>query len=143
MEPNADQSQIRSALKDMVCADPDIVFAVVFGSQLSGTATHSSDFDIAVKFTADCSERNRFKKRCVLSGELQHEEFPFIDVSDIDSLPLDVAHDAVNGDLLCGDERVFEQFKTDIEAEFDEKRETLRRHQRTVIDRIAEDGLRG
>ncbi len=33
MEPNADQSQIRSALKDVVCADPDVVFAVVFGSQ--------------------------------------------------------------------------------------------------------------
>ncbi|ERG92994.1 nucleotidyltransferase domain-containing protein [Haloquadratum walsbyi] len=105
MEPNTDQSQIRSALKDVVCADPDVVFAVVFGSQVSETVPHSSDFDIAVKFTADCSERNRFKKRCVLSGELQHEEFTFIDVSDIDSLPLDVAHDAVNGDLLCGDER--------------------------------------
>ncbi|WP_254921655.1 nucleotidyltransferase domain-containing protein [Halorubrum sp. Ea1] len=61
MEPNADQSQIRSALKDVVCADPDVVFTVVFGSQLSGTATHSSDFDIAVKFTTDCSERDRFK----------------------------------------------------------------------------------
>ncbi|RLM49982.1 nucleotidyltransferase domain-containing protein [Halorubrum sp. Atlit-28R] len=143
MEPNADQSQIHSALKDVVCADPDVVFAAVFGSQLSGTATHSSDIDIAVKFTADCSERDRFKKRCVLSGELQHEEFPFIDVSDIDSLPLGVAHDAVNGDLLCGDKRAFEQFKTDIEADLDEQRETLRRHQRTVIDRIAEDGLRG
>ncbi|WP_176450733.1 type VII toxin-antitoxin system MntA family adenylyltransferase antitoxin [Halorubrum ezzemoulense] len=142
MEPNADQSQIRSALKDVVCADPDIVFAVVFGSQLSGTVTHSSDFDIAVKFTADCSERDRFKKRCVLSGELQGEDRPFIDVSDIDSLPLDVAHDVVNGELLCGDKQAFEQFKTDIKAEFDEQREMLRRHQRTVIDRIAEDGLR-
>lgn len=136
MEPNADQPRIRSALKDVVCADPDVVFAVAFGSQLSGTATRSSDFDIAVKFTADCSERDRFKKRCVLSGELQHEEFPFIDVSDIDSLPLDVAHDAVNGDLLCGDTRAFEQFKTEIEAEFDEQRETLRQHQRAVIDRV-------
>ena len=143
MEPNADQPQIRSALKDVVCADPDVVFAVAFGSQLSGTVTRSSDFDIAVKFTAACSERDRFKNRCVLSGELQHEEFPFIDVSDIDSLPLDVAHDAVNGDLLCGDKRAFEQFKTEIEAEFDSQRETLRQHQRTVIDRIAEDGLRG
>ena len=143
MEPNADQSQIRSALKDVICVDPDVVFAVVFGSQLSGTATYSSDFEIAVKFTADCSERDRFNKRCVLSGELQHEQFPFIDVSDIDSLPLDVAHDAVNGELLCGDKQAFEQFKTDIEAEFDEQRETLRQHQRSVIDRIAEDGLRG
>jgi len=143
MEPSADQPQIRSALKTVVCADPDVVFAVVFGSQLSGTGTRSSDVDIAVKFTADCSGRDRFKKQCVLSGELQHEEFPFIDVSDIDSLPLDVAHDAVNGNLLCGDERAFEQFKTDIEVKFDGQRETLRQHQRAVIDRIAEDGLRG
>ncbi len=143
MEPNVDQSQIRSALNDSVCADPDVVFAVTFGSQLSGTVTGSSDIDIAVKFTADCPERERFKKRCILSGEVQHEKFPFIDISDVDSLQLDVAHDAVNGDLLCGDEQAFEQFKTDIEAEFDEQRETLRRHQRAVIDRIAEDGLRG
>lgn len=143
MEPNVDQSQIRSALKDSVCADPDVVFAVAFGSQLSGTVTGSSDLDIAVKFTADCPERERFKKRCVLSGEVQQEKFPFIDISDIDSLSLDVAHDAVNSGLLCGDEQAFERFKTDIEAEFDEQRETLRRHQRAVIDRIAEDGLRG
>jgi len=49
----------------------------------------------------------------------------------------------VNGELLCGDEAAFETFKTNVEAEFDEQRESIRRHQRTVIDRIAEDGLRG
>ncbi|WP_149783862.1 nucleotidyltransferase domain-containing protein [Halorubrum aquaticum] len=113
------------------------------GSQLSGTPTRASDLDIAVKFGADLSERERFEKRCFLSGDLQGEDRPFIDVSDIESLPLDVAHDAVNGELLCGDEGTFERFKTDTEAKFDEQRETLRRRQRAVIDRIAEDGLRG
>jgi predicted nucleotidyltransferase len=143
MEPDADRSQVRSALEEVVCADPDVVFAVAFGSRLSGTPTGSSDLDIAVKFSADLSERERFEKRCFLSGDLQAEDRPFIDVSDIESLPLDVAHDAVNGELLCGDEAAFERFNTDTESRFDEQRETLRRRQRAVIDRIAEDGLRG
>jgi hypothetical protein len=37
----------------------------------------------------------------------------------------------------------FEQFKTEIEAGFSEHRETIRSQQQEVIDRIAEDGLRG
>jgi predicted nucleotidyltransferase len=143
MEPGADRSQIRSALAEAVCADPDVLFAVAFGSRLSGTPTRASDLDIAVKFRAGLSERERFERRCFLSGDLQGEDRPFVDVSDIESLPLDVAHDAVNGELLCGDEVAFERFKTDTEARFDEQRETLRRRQRAVIDRIAEDGLRG
>jgi hypothetical protein len=93
--------------------------------------------------TEDLSNRDRFEKRCFLSGDLQGEDRPFIDVSDIESLPLDVAHDVVNGKLLYDDKDAFEEFKTDTEAEFDEQRETLRRHQRAIIDRIAEDGLRG
>jgi len=49
----------------------------------------------------------------------------------------------VNGEFLCGDDRAFNEFETDIESKFGEQRETLRRQQRSVIDRIAEDGLRG
>ncbi|WP_138004422.1 type VII toxin-antitoxin system MntA family adenylyltransferase antitoxin [Halalkalirubrum salinum] len=133
----------RSTLAETVCADPDIVFAVVFGSQLSGESTSSSDFDLAVKFADELSKRDRFDKRCFLSGEIQHEDLPFVDVSDIESLPVDVAHDAVNGELLCGDKQLFEKFKATIETEFDAQREALRREQRAVIDRIAEGGLRG
>jgi predicted nucleotidyltransferase len=143
MNPGPDRSQVRSTLEEIVCADPAVVFAVAFGSQISGTSTRSSDLDIAVKFTEALSKRERFERRCFLSGDLQGEDRPFIDVSDIESLPLDVAHDAVNGELLCGDERAFEEFKTDTEAEFDKQCETLHRHRRAVIDRIAEDGLRG
>ena len=102
-----------------------------------------SDLDVAIKFTDELSEQERFEKRCFLSGDLQHEDRPFVDVSDIESLPLAVAHDAVNGEPLCGDEQAFERFRADIEARFDRQRETLRRRQRELIDRIAEDGLRG
>lgn len=139
MDPSAGQSQVRSALEATLCSDPDIVF----GSQLSGTPTPLSDLDVAIKFTDELSEQERFEKRCFLSGDLQHEDRPFVDVSDIESLPLAVAHDAVNGEPLCGDEQAFERFRADIEARFDRQRETLRHQQRELIDRIAEDGLRG
>jgi len=122
MDPNAGTSEVPSSIEEVVCSDPDIVFTVGFGSQLSDESTTLSDFDLAVKFSDELSERERFQKRCFLSGELQQEDWPFIDVSDIESLPLDVAHDAVNGERLCGDEQAFERFKTDIEAEFDDQR---------------------
>ncbi len=109
----------------------------------SGDPPRSSDLDLGVKFADELSERERFEKRCILSGDLQGEAFPFVDVSDLESLPLAVAHDAVHGELLCGDERAFERFKADIDAEFDDQREALRRQQCAVIDRIAEEGSRG
>jgi len=138
-----DRKSVRNANVKSVCEDPDIAFAVVFGSRVSGESTPSSDLDIAVKFADELSEQERFEKRCFLSGNLQDDAHPFVDVSDIESLPVDVARDAVDGTLLCGDERAFEEFKRYIKDEFTEQRKALRRQQRAVIDRIAEDGLRG
>jgi len=63
------------------------VFAVVFGSQFSDESTPSSDLDLAIKFADRLSERDRFEKRCFLSGNLQHGDRPFVDVSDIDRSP--------------------------------------------------------
>jgi len=143
MDTSVGDSQVLAALAESVCSDPDVVFAVAFGSQITGAQTHASDIDIAVKFADALSPSDRFEAQCVLSGTLQQEDLPFVDVSDIEALPLEVAHDAVNGELLCGDRQAFAQFKAAIEDTYDAQRETLRRHQRSVIDRIAEDGLRG
>jgi predicted nucleotidyltransferase len=136
-------SELLAALEESVCSDSDVVFVVAFGSQITNEATQASDLDLAIKFADELPESDRFEKQCFLSGDLQREDAPFIDVSDIELLPLDVAHDAVNGVFVCGDEHAFERFKTNVEATFAEQRDTLRRHQRGVIDRIAEDGLRG
>ena len=143
MESGAEDSQVDAALDASVCADPAVEFVVAFGSQSTGEATPASDLDIAVKFADDLSAGERFDKRCFLSGDIQRDDAPFIDLSDIETLPLDIAHDAVNGTFVCGDEQAFEQFKTAIEAAFDDRRDTLRRQQRDVIDRIAAEGLRG
>lgn len=137
------RSDLLAALAESLCRDADIAFAVVFGSQERGTSRPSSDLDIALKFSDGLSAHERFRKRCFLSGDLQREDVPFIDVSDIDGLPLEIAHDAIRGHLLCGDERVFQECKTEIETAFEERKAEIRQHQRDVIDRIAEDGLRG
>lgn len=143
MEAIDGRSRMLAHLKESLCRDADIKFAVAFGSQVTGDSRPSSDLDIAVKFTDGLSSHERFRKRCFLSGDLQQVDAPFIDISDIEDLPLDVADDAVNGDLLCGDERAFRRFKADIEAAFEERRDDIRRRQRDVIDRIAENGLHG
>ncbi|WP_276253151.1 nucleotidyltransferase domain-containing protein [Halomontanus rarus] len=139
MNTSGGRSQVLATLEDSLCCDSDIEFAVAFGSQVRGEPSHSSDFDLAVKFADQLSPHERFQKRCFLSGDLQSEEMPFVDLSDIEALPLDVAHDAVNGDFICGDEKAFRRFKAELEATFAEQRDEIRQHQREVIDRIAEE----
>ncbi|WP_158057958.1 type VII toxin-antitoxin system MntA family adenylyltransferase antitoxin [Halorussus halophilus] len=143
MDTTDGRSQVLAGLSESLCHDPDIEFVVVFGSQLTGDARPSSDIDLAVKFSDTLSSHERFRKRCFLSGDLQREDAPFVDISDIETLPIGVAHDAVNGDVLCGNKEAFRRFKADIEASFEDQRDDIRDQQQRVIDRIAEDGLHG
>ncbi|WP_435176401.1 type VII toxin-antitoxin system MntA family adenylyltransferase antitoxin [Halorussus sp. AFM4] len=143
MDAIGGRSQVLADIGESLCRDADVDFAVAFGSQVTGDSHPSSDLDLAVKFADGLSSRERFRKRCFLSGDLQREDAPFVDVSDIEALPVDVARDAVTGKLLCGDEQAFRQFKAEIGTKFAERRDDLRHHQRSVIDRIAEDGLHG
>lgn len=143
MGEGTDRSQVHAGLEESLCRDADVEFVVVFGSTVTGEPRPESDVDVAVKFTDDLSSHERFRKRCFLSGDLQREGAPFVDLSDIEELPLDVAHDAVTGEFLCGDEQSFDELKAEIETEFEKRRGDMRGRQRDVIDRIAEDGLHG
>ena len=143
MDAGDDHPLVDSIREASLCADEDIEFVVAFGSQLTGDSTDGSDLDIAVKFAGELSASERFDKRCFLSGDLQKDDTPFVDVSDIETLPVDVAHDAINGTVVCGDKRAVAQYKTAVEASFHDKREERRRSQRQLIDRIAAEGLRG
>jgi predicted nucleotidyltransferase len=143
MDPTDGVSGVLADLERTLCQDPDVEFAVVFGSQTAETSHSTADVDIAVKFADGLTAGERFRKRCFLADDLQREDAPFLDVSDVEALPLDVAHDAVTGELLCGDEQRFREFKSGIESAFSEQSEDIRRRQRDTIDRIAEDGLRG
>lgn len=143
MDATDGRSRLLAALGESICHDADIEFVVSFGSRVTGESRPSSDIDLAVKFDNDLASNERFRKWCFLSGDLQRADGPFVDLSDIESLPIDIAHDAVNGEFLCGDEQAFRQFKEDIEDTFEDRREDIRRHQEEVIDRIAREGLSG
>jgi len=71
------------------------------------------------------------------------DEMPFVDVSDIETLSVDVAHDAINGTVVCGDKDVIDQCTVAVKAAFHDQREEHRHSQRQLIDRIATEGLRG
>ena len=132
-----------TGLAESVCSDATVTFAVVFGSWIRGESHGGSDLDIAIKFSETLTPQERFERRCFLSGELQSEGRPFVDVSDIETLPLAVAHDAVSGEFLCGAEEAFTQFKTTIESAFAEANAGVHKEHQEVINRIAEEGLRG
>lgn len=143
MDETGSESDVLTALGETLHDVETVEFAVVFGSQVSGDTTDTSDLDLAVKFVDDLSANERFYERCRLAGVLQRDDRPFVDVSDVEALPLEVAHDAVSGRLVCGDRRAFEAFEREIEARFADEREDLRTRRQRVIDRIAEEGLRG
>ena len=79
-------SGILDTLAESVCSDSEVEFVVAFGSQIVGGPTQASDIDLAIKFADDLTDRERFDKRCFVSGNLQLEEAPFLDVSDIETL---------------------------------------------------------
>lgn len=143
MTPEDGQSDVPAGVKESLCTDTDIEFVAVFGSRVTDTSRPSSDLDIAVKFSETLSADERFQKRCHLAGHLQQSDTPVIDLSDIDDLSLEVTHAAVNGELLCGDEQKFQRFKTEVEAEFEDRQEELEQDQRQLISRIADEGFHG
>lgn len=143
MDASNGRERAFGGIDDSLCRDADVEFVVAFGSRVAGSPRPASDIDIAIKFDDELSAHERFQKRCFLSGDLQRGDAPFVDVADIETLPIEVAHAAVNGTFLCGDEQAFEQFKADTEAAFEANRDAIHRRQRAIIDRIAEEGLRG
>ena len=126
-----------------LCTDPDIEFAVTFGSRTTGQSCPSSDLDVAVKFADELHSADRFRKRCFLSGDLQQPGLPRVDLVDLESLPIEVAHDAVSGEFVCGDRATFQKFKGDLETTYRDGRRDRHRRRQKRIDRIAEEGLRG
>ncbi len=143
MNSSDEESMIINHVEKTLCSDPEVEFVVLFGSRATDAAGPVSHLDVVVKFSETLSPHERFRKLCFLSGELQRDDAPFVDLSDIESLPIDVAHDAVGGEFLCGDEGALRRVESEVEATFERRRDDIRRRHEDVIDRIAEDGLRG
>ena len=98
MNRDDERTVVHPEVEETLCDHPEVEFAVVFGSRNARTARPSSDLDVAVKFSDALSAEDRFGLRCHLSGRLQRDDAPFVDLSDVEELPLEVAYEAVSGD---------------------------------------------
>lgn len=116
----------------------EVVFAVLFGSHASGTADESSDVDIALRFPDELSEAERFRQRNRIDADLQSYAAGFVDVSDIESLPIHVAHAVLrDGVRLVGDQADVETYKQDVEGEYAARASERDEERRAFIDRLA------
>lgn len=119
-------------------ARTDVVYAVLFGSYADGTAEPSSDVDIAVRFPDDMSSVNRFRQRNRIDAELQRYADGFVDVSDIEELPLPVTYAALrDGIILLGDPTIVAAHRERARERYEASAEEREREHEAFIDRLA------
>ncbi|WP_255192433.1 type VII toxin-antitoxin system MntA family adenylyltransferase antitoxin [Natronobeatus ordinarius] len=95
-----DLEAIRSVL-----ADNDVRYAIVFGSVARGEDTATSDIDLCLRFSDDLSPRERFDRRNRIDSVVQRYATQFVDVSDLEAIPDDVALNALrDGVVIYGNE---------------------------------------
>lgn len=122
-------------------ADTPVVYAVVFGSRVRGDSIPASDVDIALQFPDDLDDRERFDARNRIDAELQSYTDSFVDVSDVERLPLRVAARALDdGQVLYGDEGVVADDRQRFAEQAAAGERDRERQRRDVIDRLAEGG---
>lgn len=125
-----------------VLAETDVRYAVVFGSYATGSETASSDLDVCVRFADECSRRERFRQRNRIDSTLQSYAEPFVDVSDLETLPDTVALNALrDGVLLYGGSATKAADERRLEREVDAESEQRERQRREFIDRLAEGNV--
>lgn len=115
-----------------------VVFALLFGSYARDTAESSSDVDVAVKFPDAWDDRERFRARNRIDATLQQFADDFVDVSDVDSLPTDVAHAALqDGKVLVGDDETVATYREQLADAYEETATERERERREFLDRLA------
>lgn len=120
-------------------ADRPVVFAVLFGSHARGDAGTGSDVDIALRFPETMDAHERFRLRNRIDADLQSYAEGLVDVSDIETLPLPVAHAAMTeGVRLAGDGEALEEYRDRIDEAYEESEAERRDEREAFIDRLAE-----
>lgn len=114
----------------------DLEFAVLFGSYAQEESDSASDVDIVLGFPHGVDDRERFRRRNRIDAELQAYADAFVDVSDIESLPVPVAHNALGeGIRLAGSAEAVDEYRERIETDHDA--EAAERERQAFIDRVA------
>jgi predicted nucleotidyltransferase len=96
-----------------VVSDHPVRCAILYGSQVTGTATAKSDVDIAVAFEEGVSAADRLDRRLDLIVDLVEAlGTDDVDVADLDSIRPSVGLSALQtGRVLLGDEAVLEDYR--------------------------------
>ncbi|WP_251133172.1 nucleotidyltransferase domain-containing protein [Halorubrum sp. 2020YC2] len=119
-------------------AETDVRFAILFGSRVRGDVHESSDVDVTLRFPDNLSPTERFRRRNRIDADLQGHADAFVDVSDIEGLPLPIARVALrDGIRLVGDDRDVDASRERAEAEYEETATERERDRREFVDRIA------
>jgi predicted nucleotidyltransferase len=119
-------------------AQTTVEFALLFGSHAHESASASSDVDIALRFPEEMDAYERFRLRNRIDAELQQYTASFVDVSDIDTLPTPVAYAALcEGIRLVGDERIVEEYRENVEQEYEATKDDREQARREFINRLA------
>ncbi|MDB2242994.1 nucleotidyltransferase domain-containing protein [Halorubrum ezzemoulense] len=119
-------------------ATTDVRFAVLFGSRVRGETHDSSDVDVVLRFPEELSPKERFCRRNRIDTDLQGYADDFVDVSDIEDLPLPIGRAALReGVRLVGDERELTAYREQIDAEYERTAADRERDRREFIDRLA------
>ncbi|RRJ33101.1 type VII toxin-antitoxin system MntA family adenylyltransferase antitoxin [Halocatena pleomorpha] len=135
-EPVRDDIDI-GGMRDYL-ARTDIDFALLFGSAARGRASDSSDVDVALRFPRSLDDHERFRRRNRIDAELQQYADTFVDVSDIDTLPIAVASAAVrNGRLIVGTEDAVTQYRKRVTRQYEATEKERKQERKAFIDRIA------
>lgn len=137
----SNESTIRDVDLDALSAylaETAVVFAILFGSHARGEADASSDVDLALRFPDDMDALERFRCRNRIDADLQEYVGGFVDVSDIERLPIPVAYAALrDGIFLTGDENAVRRHRDRIEREYELRADERTRERRSFIDRLA------
>jgi CHASE2 domain-containing sensor protein len=94
--------------------------------------------DIALRFSDEMNDRERFRTRNRIDAELQQFADGFVDVSDIDALPTQVAYAALrDGIVLVGDESAIRPYREQVADAYEQAADDRERERREFIDRLA------
>lgn len=113
-------------------------FALLFGSQVSGTVTEQSDIDLVVKFSETLDDAERFQHRNRIAGELMARlGRDDVDVSDLDHLPTAIAHAALQeGRLIVGSEDTVDRYRQQVATEYEQRAPTRKRTREALLQRL-------
>lgn len=119
-------------------AQTSVEFALLFGSHARGTASESSDVDVALRFPVEMDAYERFRRRNRIDAKLQEYAESFVDVSDIATLPIPVAYTALrDGILLVGEESDVTAYREPVEQEYEATKDEREQARQELIDRLA------